>query len=473
MSGKTAVPARTKRSLPITAALRAALTFGLVAGYAVPVAYCSPGLTPSGAAWPTTFTGTAAQSAPHSDQSSRSFIAGDARLRDFAGTPALRDFSGMPSLRASLDADASLWAIRGDAPEPAGMTLRYGAPILASMCRASPVLCVPEALLDTANDAQAGAALASAGAAETDSAAAHAPFAGAAPWTMSGQPVEDPRYVARAGHIEHDLHDALSEAGLPTDVVAQLDRLFAGRLGANMTALPDDGFRIVYERGDPTDAVMRHPHVTAAEIRLGEHTYSAVWFVAPGSTRGEYYAFDGKLLPSDPFAMPLDYERISSPFGDRLHPVSGEERFHTGVDLTAHNGAPVFAAAAGTVEFVGAMSGYGRNIVINHGDGYTTWYAHLSRFTRGLRPGDKVAQGQRIGSVGHTGVATGPHLHFEVRMNDQPVDPLALTDRDYAPPLTPAQRFSFERVTGEAREQLAAAPSVGTRVAANRTAPLF
>jgi len=470
MSGKTAVPALIKHS-SLFAAVRAALMLGLAAGYVTPIAYCATGLTPSGAAWPTTLTGTAAQNAPRGDQSSRSFVAGDARLRDF-GEPALRDFAGMPSLRLAFDSADALWANHGDTPEPADTTLRYGAPILASMCRAAIVLCVPEAMLDAATDADPALATTDTGAGTGDAGAARAPLAGASPWTMSA-PVEDARYVARAGHIEHDLHDALTEADVPPDVVAQLDRLFAGRLGTNMMALPDDAFRVVYENGDQTDAVTRHPRVSAAEIRLGEHTYSAVWFVAPGSARGEYYAFDGQLLPGEVFAMPLDYERISSPFGDRLHPVSGEERFHTGVDLTAHSGAPVFAAAAGTVEFVGAMSGYGRNVVINHGDGYTTWYAHLSRFMHGLRPGDQVAQGQRIGSVGSTGVATGPHLHFEVRMNDQPVDPLTLTERNYAPPLTAAQRFTFERVTGAAREQLAAAPFVGTRVAANRLAPFF
>jgi murein DD-endopeptidase MepM/ murein hydrolase activator NlpD len=444
---------------------------GLAAGYVTPVAYCAPGLTPSGAAWPTTLTGTAVQNAPHSDQSSRSFVAGDARLRD-SGAPALRDFAGMPSLRLAFDSDDALWANRGNVPEPADTTLRYGAPILASMCRAAIVLCVPEALLDAANDADATLTATGAGTVAGDAGAARASLSGAVPWTMSA-PVEDTRYVARAGHIEHDLHDALAEADVPPDVVAQLDRLFIGRLGASMTSLPDDSFRVVYENGDQTDAVTRHPRVSAAEIHLGERTYSAVWFVAPGSARGEYYAFDGQLLPGEVFAMPLDYERISSPFGERLHPVSGEEGFHTGVDLTAHSGAPVFAAAAGSVKFVGAMSGYGRNVVIDHGDGYTTWYAHLSRFVNGLHPGDQIAQGQRIGSVGRTGVATGPHLHFEVRMNDQPVDPLTLTERNYAPPLTAEQRFTFERVTGAAREQLAAAPFVGTRVAANRPAPFF
>jgi murein DD-endopeptidase MepM/ murein hydrolase activator NlpD len=228
-----------------------------------------------------------------------------------------------------------------------------------------------------------------------------------------------------------------------------------------------------HERGDPSDAVTRHPRITAADVQLGDRTYTALWFMAPGSKHGEYYAFDGSLLPGEPFAMPVNYDRISSPFGERMHPVSGEVSFHTGVDLTAHVGTPVLSAAAGTVEFVGVRSGYGRHVVINHGNGYTTCYAHLSAFVRGLRAGMQVAQGERIGSVGHSGVATGPHLHYEVRINDQPVDPLTLTERVFTPPLTPAQRFALAQAAGAEREQLAAMFDSGTRVASTRPASLF
>jgi len=174
------------------------------------------------------------------------------------------------------------------------------------------------------------------------------PLAGASPWAPPEASYES-RFVARTGVIEHDLHDALAQADLPADIVAQLEHLFAGRLDAARAAVPGDGFRVIYERADQSDAVTRHPRLTAAEVRFGDRTYTALWFIAPGSTHGEYYAFDGSLLPGEPFAMPVNYDRISSPFGVRMHPVFGEERFHTGVDLTARAGAPVLAAAAGTV----------------------------------------------------------------------------------------------------------------------------
>jgi murein DD-endopeptidase MepM/ murein hydrolase activator NlpD len=390
---------------------------------------------------------------------------------------AQRDSTAAADTFAAHIASDSLRASRGDTLALPDTTLRYGAPILASMCGAAPTLCVPDEYLDAARDwprALNTNAWTHAGAnAAADDDARRFPLAGTSPWALPDATFEA-RYVTRTGHIEHDLHDALTQADLPADIVAQVEHLFAGRLDPAMTALPSDAFRLIYEPGDPSDAVTRHPRMTAVEVQLGDRTYTALWFIAPGSTHGEYYAFDGSLLPGEPFAMPVNYDRISSPFGERMHPVSGEERFHTGVDLTARVGSPVLSAAAGTVEFVGVRSGYGRHVVIDHGDGYTTCYAHLSAFARGLRAGMQVAQGERVGSVGRSGVATGPHLHYEVRINDRPVDPLTLTGRVFTPPLTPAQRFALAQAAGAAREQLAAIPETGgTRVASTRPAALF
>ncbi len=302
----------------------------------------------------------------------------------------------------------------------------------------------------------------------TDSVVTRFPLVGAPPLA-----VPDKRYSACAGRIERNLHDALTQADLPADVLNQIERVFAGQLDANASALPGDAYRIVYERADRWDAVLRHPRVTTVEVRFRERTYTALWFIAPGSTRGDYYAFDGHLLAVEPFAMPVNYDRISSPFGVRLHPVSGEERFHTGVDLTAPRGAPVFAAAAGTVAFVGTQSGYGKQVAISHADGYVTYYAHLSAFASGLHAGMPVARGERIGFVGRTGETTGPHLHFEVRLNSQPAAPLALTERAFAPPLTPEQRIAFERAAVVAREQLDELPAAATRVAASHASVFF
>ncbi|CAB3764933.1 M23 family metallopeptidase [Paraburkholderia humisilvae] len=455
-SGDAALPARYAFHSLLTAAARAAFLIGIAAACGLPAASGAPALIAADRA---------AQQAPYyASANSASRAQQSAEFSDTDDTP-----------RDPVD---SLWASHGETPSQSDTTLRYGAPILASMCAAAPALCVPDEYLYAARDASDALNTSASSDANdptglnNESDATRSPLAGASPWSLSDAGY-DARSIARTGHIEHDLSDALTQADLPADLVAQVEHLFAGRLDPVVASAPSDGFRLIYERSDPTDAVSRHPRITAVEVRLGDRTYTALWFIAPGSTHGEYYTFDGSLLPAEPFAMPVNYDRVSSPFGERMHPVSGEERFHTGVDLTAHIGAPVLSAAAGTVEFVGVRSGYGRHIVIDHGNGYTTCYAHLSAFAPGLRAGMQVAEGQRIGSVGRSGVATGPHLHYEVRINEQPVDPLTLTERVFTPPLTPAQRFALAQAAGAAREQLTALSDSGTRVAAIRPAMLF
>ncbi|HEY3596165.1 MAG TPA: peptidoglycan DD-metalloendopeptidase family protein [Paraburkholderia sp.] len=456
MFTEAAGPAPLKRKTQIVAAARAVLLIGTASILSLPAASGAASITAYPAAT-SAVPGAAVNLALPRALPAESF---DAIERPAHG------IVSASSAHAAREFDDLSWTLIGDAPAPSDTMLRHGAPILASMCRAAPVLCMPAEQIDAgrewAGPVTTGNTLA------TDSDATRFPLIGASP-----SDTHDERYITRAGRIERDLHDALTQADLPPDVLNQIERLFAGRLDVYASALPGDDYRIVYERADRWDAVSRHPRVVAVEIRVDERTYTALWFIAPGSTRGDYYAFDGQLLAAEPFAMPVNFERISSPFGVRLHPVSGEERFHTGVDLTAPVGAPVFAAAAGTVEFVGTQSGYGRHVVISHADGYTTCYAHLSAFSAGLRAGAQVAQGERVGFVGRSGVTTGPHLHFEVRLHDQPTDPLALTERVFTPPLTPDQRVSFERAADVAREQLAALPAVVTRVAANRTFVIF
>lgn len=272
-----------------------------------------------------------------------------------------------------------------------------------------------------------------------------------------------------AGQIGDGRPGALVPLGLPSDLSAQLTRIFAGRLNVNTPARPGDSYRVVYERAGSGAAQGRR--ITAVNLRLAGRTYQAVWFVAPGRTTGNYYSFDGQRLAAERFSMPLNFVRVSSPFGYRIHPVTGVRLLHTGVDLTAAPGTPVVAASAGTVQFIGADSGYGKHVVLRHAQGYTTYYGHLSAFAVGLRVGARVAEGQRVGAVGETGVTTGPHLHFEVRLNNQPTDPLRLTSHTLAASLTGAQRVAFDRVATTARNQLAALSGSGDTRTASNTSP--
>jgi murein DD-endopeptidase MepM/ murein hydrolase activator NlpD len=258
-----------------------------------------------------------------------------------------------------------------------------------------------------------------------------------------------------AGRIEGTLRDTLVRASVPVDIQKQTARIFAARLDLAAPAQEGDTYRVLYERDDATTQRKR---VTAVELRSGGEVYQAVWFIAPGHTDGDYYSFDGQRLAAEPFSMPLDYVRVSSPFGYRIHPVKGKPQMHTGVDFAAPKGTPVVAAGSGTVQFVGTRHGSGKTVVLSHPQGHTTHYAHLSAFARDLRAGAPVTEGQPLGAVGSTGTATGAHLHFEVRLNNQPIDPLTLTSRAGASPLTTSQRVAFDRVTGAMREQLAALP---------------
>jgi murein DD-endopeptidase MepM/ murein hydrolase activator NlpD len=132
--------------------------------------------------------------------------------------------------------------------------------------------------------------------------------------------------------------------------------------------------------------------------------------------------------PAQRLSAPVGLIRVTSTFGMRVHPIRGRWHEHTGIDLAAAHGTPVFAAAAGTVRYVGRDAHYGNYIVVEHANHLQTWYGHLSAFAKGLRKGSVVQQSQRIGAVGRTGAATGPHLHFEVRKNGQPVDPIPMTN---------------------------------------------
>lgn len=272
-----------------------------------------------------------------------------------------------------------------------------------------------------------------------------------------------------SGPIDTTLRESLAQAGFPATLVAQIGRIFAGRVDVDAPALAGDEYRIVLDATGESGA----SHIASLEVRLNGRAYDALWFTAPGASQGAYYTLDGNLIASEPFAMPLDYRRVSSPFGMRIHPVFGEPRFHTGVDLTAPAGTPIYAAAAGTVEMAVSGRGYGKHIVLRHDNGYSTHYAHLSLFAGALKVGQRIEQGQVIGYVGRTGTATGPHLHFEVRKDGHPVDPMTLTAHQFVAPLSGAARVAFNERAEAARTSLAALPSPAVRIALTLQPPRF
>ncbi len=261
----------------------------------------------------------------------------------------------------------------------------------------------------------------------------------------------------RTGAITGSLRASLARADLPAGVAAQITRMLAGRIDPTQRGAIGDTFRVAYEL-DHTETLPSGVRVTALEIRFRGQHVAGVWFAPDAGTPGAYYDLDGVPLAGSRFAMPVNATRISSHFGARVHPVSGARHVHSGVDLAAPAGRAVHASENGVVSFIGTEPrGYGKYVVIRHDGGYASYYAHLSAFEPTLRTGARVVRGQRVGAVGSTGTATGPHLHFEVRRHARLVDPIALVQATKAATLKGERRVAFNRVALDARTRLASA----------------
>lgn len=198
-----------------------------------------------------------------------------------------------------------------------------------------------------------------------------------------------------------------------------LDKIFAGMLEVN--GLGQRGrLRVAYERVVRPDGSTRSIRVLAAEAAVAGRVHTAIFYDRDG--RPGYFDPLGRSLDPEVWASPLPEPEVTSPFGlQRLHPILKRVLPHTGTDYAAAHGTPVQASADGSVSHAGPRGGYGILVEVQHPNGYSTRYAHLS--AAALRPGDAVRQGDVVGYSGATGLATGPHLHYEVRRHNQPLDP--------------------------------------------------
>jgi murein DD-endopeptidase MepM/ murein hydrolase activator NlpD len=205
-------------------------------------------------------------------------------------------------------------------------------------------------------------------------------------------------------------------------LVNELASIYEYKLDFTREIQPGDSYRVVYERQVRPDGTARTSRVLAAEVVTRGVTYPAIY-----NDAGGYYDDQGRSLATGFLKYPVAYARITSNFNPRrYHPVRGGVRAHQGTDFGAATGTEVRAVADGTVTYAGFMGGYGRVVDIKHANGYMTRYAHLSAFGRGIRVGARVTQKQMIGRVGATGLATGPHLHYELRHNGRPVNAMAV-----------------------------------------------
>lgn len=274
------------------------------------------------------------------------------------------------------------------------------------------------------------------------------------------------RVEMRAGDIKSSLFAATDLAQIPDNVASQLVEMFSTDIDFGSDLRRGDRFNVVYETFWQGGELVRAGRVLAAEFINNGKTLQSVWFDEPGSAQGGgYYGFDGKSLKKAFLRSPLEFTRISSGFSMRVHPISGSWKAHKGVDFAAAAGTPIRAAGDGSVEFIGGQNGYGNVIILKHWNKYSTVYAHMSRFAAGMARGTKVSQGEVIGYVGATGWATGPHLHYEFRVNNEPRNPLSI-DVPNAQPLAGAQLQRFKQVAADMTHRFALLQATGTQLAA-------
>ena len=238
-------------------------------------------------------------------------------------------------------------------------------------------------------------------------------------------PIET-RTVMKSGVIRSSLFGATDAAGVPDLVATQLAEIFSSDIDFHLDLRHGDRFSVVYEsfysEGEPVKA----GRVLAAEFINQGKVYRAVYY-RDHAGHGDYYTPDGKNLRKAFLRSPLEFSRITSGFTlARFHPVLQKWRAHKGVDYGAPIGTHVRSTADGTVAFIGTQNGYGNLVVINHAGNFSTAYGHLSAFGKALHVGSHVAQSQIIGYVGMTGMATGPHLHYEFRVAGVQRDPLTV-----------------------------------------------
>lgn len=270
-----------------------------------------------------------------------------------------------------------------------------------------------------------------------------------------------------SGTIKSSLFAATDDAHIPDTIATQLAEIFSGDIDFHRALRKGDRFSVVYETLEGDGEPMRAGRVLSAEFVNAGKTHQAMWFQEPATmastvattthslTKGGYYTLAGQSLHRAFLASPMEFSRITSGFKMRFHPILQTWRAHNGVDYAAPTGTPIRSVGDGVVDFAGVQGGYGNVIMVKHNNSDTTVYAHLSRIN--VKRGEHVSQGQHIGAVGSTGWATGPHLHFEFRINGVFHDPLTVASRNTTIPVSASAKPLFDKAASQVRSQLAAA----------------
>ncbi|HVK31135.1 MAG TPA: peptidoglycan DD-metalloendopeptidase family protein, partial [Burkholderiaceae bacterium] len=258
-----------------------------------------------------------------------------------------------------------------------------------------------------------------------------------------------------SGTIQSSLFAASDEARIPDAIAIQVAEIFAVDIDMHRELRRGDTFSVVYEAltadGEPIGWNQGTGRVLAAEFVNAGRTHQAVWYRG-GDGRGAYFDLAGQSKKRAFLASPMEFSRVTSGFAMRFHPIAQTWRRHLGVDYAAPTGTPVRTVGHGTVDFAGWQNGYGNVVQIRHNNERTTLYAHLSRID--VRNGQRVEQGDRVGAVGSTGWSTGPHLHFEFRINGQHQDPLRVAKSSETMTLPAAAKAEFDALARAMQSQL-------------------
>ncbi|HLS83800.1 MAG TPA: peptidoglycan DD-metalloendopeptidase family protein [Arenimonas sp.] len=259
------------------------------------------------------------------------------------------------------------------------------------------------------------------------------------------------RVMTASGEITSSLYVAGHKAGLSDAVIHQMANAFSYDIDFTQDLRVGDNFKVIYEEIWRDGERLRSGGVVAASFTNRGNEFTAVRWERNGKM--EYFDLEGRPLKKSFMRMPIEFARISSRFNpNRKHPVLGTTRAHRGVDYAAVTGTPIMAAGDGRVSFAGWQNGYGRTVIIDHGKGTTTLYGHMSRLGK-YKVGQRVQQGAIIGYVGSTGLATGPHLHYEFRVKGVHRDPLTVTFPK-PEPLNGKEMVAFRAATAPAIAQL-------------------
>jgi murein DD-endopeptidase MepM/ murein hydrolase activator NlpD len=275
-----------------------------------------------------------------------------------------------------------------------------------------------------------------------------------------------PQVRLGSGIVRSSLFAATDEAHMPDAIATQLAEVFATDIDFHKELRKGATFSVVYETltadGEPITWNASVGRVLAAEFTNGGKTYSAIWF-KDADGKGGYYGLDGQSKRHAFLASPLEFSRITSGFDMRMHPILNSWKQHKGIDYGAPIGTPVRTIGDGTVEFAGWQNGYGNVVEVRHDNDRSTVYAHLSHID--VTKGEKLQQGERVGAVGMTGWATGPHLHFEVRLDGVQQDPQTVAQSSDVLRISPAGKAQFAQLSRGLKGQLEAAESLGRSIA--------